>query len=82
VIAMWDVTPEKVEALGEHLRKFLARYRPKSLMFAGNCESTFPGLAELGSKVVMAALTQEDASKEKEDVNGIKVDMDEEGEVE
>mmetsp|Transcript_34950 Transcript_34950/g.56626 ORF Transcript_34950/g.56626 Transcript_34950/m.56626 type:complete len:132 (-) Transcript_34950:14-409(-) len=72
-IVMWDVTPEKVKAFGVHLRRFLWRYRPKSLMFAGNCESTFPGLAELGSNVVLAAL-QEEGAKQKEEAHSKEVD--------
>mmetsp|Transcript_16103 Transcript_16103/g.22601 ORF Transcript_16103/g.22601 Transcript_16103/m.22601 type:complete len:136 (-) Transcript_16103:31-438(-) len=84
VIAMWDVTAQKVKTFGQHLRRFLARCRPKSLMFAGNCESTFPGLAEQAKAANKWSwqpfLRQEDATtKEKEDVSSLEVEIDEEG---
>lgn len=57
VLIFWDLTPDKIVANAEILRKFLNRWRPDNLMFSGPLETTWPNIEVLGAQLLRIALT-------------------------
>ena len=70
VLVFWDIAEGKLSAFAVELRAFLAKYRPRKLMFAGSVESTFPGLERLGARLLVETWGREEEAEDKEEVAG------------
>jgi len=52
VILFWDISEEKLHTFSSSLIQFLKEYTPSRLMLSGPLESTWPGMEELGAKLL------------------------------
>eukprot|EP00746_Dinoflagellata_sp_MGD_P166139 gnl/MRDRNA2_/MRDRNA2_95843_c0_seq1.p1 gnl/MRDRNA2_/MRDRNA2_95843_c0~~gnl/MRDRNA2_/MRDRNA2_95843_c0_seq1.p1 ORF type:complete len:563 (+),score=116.60 gnl/MRDRNA2_/MRDRNA2_95843_c0_seq1:71-1759(+) len=64
VLIFWDISTDRIGSFAEVLRAFLEKYRPKSLMFSGPVEKTWPGMEHLGAEMLRRAFQLEVVNSE------------------